>query len=452
MSYRQTNIFDFLLDTFTENISNIEDTRRQRDDIKYSFKDIILSAFSIFYLQSKSWLNFQRKMDTVKGSSNAKTIFGITDIPSDNHIRNILDKIKPSVFKNVYDGVISYLSKIGLLTKKFNFIDKYLLVALDGTHYHSSKNISCKCCQTKTNSETGEVHYYHSAITPTIVHPDMKKVLPLMQEFISNNDGDDKQDCEVNATKRWLDSFEAPTKDKVIILGDDLYSREPMIKKVLDKNHSYIFVAKPTSHKYLYEQVEMIKNLGTCDTKKFNKMINGKKQTFTYNYINTLAIKNPNGDTQHPPQEVNWCEIIITNANGKKLYHNSFITDIELHLNNVEDITLAGRTRWKIENENNNTLKTKGYNLEHNFGHGKENLSQTLCSLNILAFLFHTTQELLDDLYMDVRDEMGTREEFFFAISFTTTLFRFKSFDKLLEFILISRQTEENIPMEPYLD
>ena len=143
---------------------------------------------------------------------------------------------------------------------------------------------------------------------------------------------------------------------------------------------------------------------------------------------------------------------IITNASGKKLYHNSFITDIELHLNNVEDITSASRTRWKIENENNNTLKTKGYNLDHNFGHGKENLSQTLCSLNILAFLFHTTQELLDDLYMDVRDEMGTREEFFFAISFTTTLFRFKSFDKLLEFILISRQTEENIPMEPYVD
>jgi len=452
MSYKQTNIFDFLIDNFTSNINNIEDTRRQREDIKYSFNDIILSAFSIFYFQSKSWLSFQRKMDTNKGSSNAKTIFGITDIPSDNHIRNVLDKIKPEVFKNVYDSVISYLNKIGLLKKRFNFMDKYLLVALDGTHYHSSKNISCECCQTKTNSETGEVHYYHSAITPTIVHPDIKKVLPLMQEFISNNDGGDKQDCEVNASKRWLDSFVSPSKDKVIILGDDLYSREPMIKKVLNKNHSYIFVAKPTSHKYLYEEIEMIKNLGTCNTKKIHKMINGKKQTFTYNYINTLAIKNPNGDTQHPPQEVNWCEIIITNASGKKLYSNSFVTDIDIHLNNIEDIALAGRTRWKIENENNNTLKTKGYHLDHNFGHGKQNLSQTLCTLNILAFLFHTTQELLNDLYIDVREEMGTREEFFGAINILTTLFRFKSFDKLLEFILISRQTEENIDMKPYID
>jgi len=49
----------------------------------------------------------------------------------------------------------------------------------------------------------------------------------------------------------------------------------------------------------------------------------------------------------------------------------------------------GGRSRWKIENENNNTLKTKGYHLEHNFGHGKENLCSVLTSLNILAFLMH---------------------------------------------------------------
>jgi len=451
MSFKQTNIFDFLIDTFTSNINNIKDTRRQRDDIKYSFKDIILSAFSIFYFQSKSWLSFQRKMDTNKGSSNAQTMFGITDIPSDNHIRNILDKITPDSFKSIYDSIHKYLNKIGLL-KKFNFMDNHLLIALDGTYYHSSKKISCKCCQTRQDKETGEIHYYHTAITPTIVHPDSKKVLPLMQEFISNSDGEDKQDCEVNASKRWLDSFISPSKDKVIILGDDLYSREPMIKKVLEHNHSYIFVAKPTSHKYLYEQIDMIKNLGTCDTKKVSKMINGKKQTFIYNYINNLSIKNSQGNTNNPAQELNWCEIIVTNASGKKLYSNSFVSDISLNMNNVEDITLAGRTRWKIENENNNTLKTKGYNLEHNFGHGKENLSQTLCTLNILAFLFHTVQEIMDDLYMEVRDEMGTREEFFIAINILTTMFKFKSFDKLLEFILLSRQTDENIDMEPFVN
>ncbi|MDP6966494.1 MAG: ISNCY family transposase, partial [Candidatus Marinimicrobia bacterium] len=57
----------------------------------------------------------------------------------------------------------------------------------------------------------------------------------------------------------------------------------------------------------------------------------------------------------------------------------------------------AGRCRWKIENEDFNTLKTKGYHFEHNFGHGKQFLSQTLLSLNTLAFLFHTVLEILDE-------------------------------------------------------
>jgi len=47
---------------------------------------------------------------------------------------------------------------------------------------------------------------------------------------------------------------------------------------------------------------------------------------------------------------------------------------------------------------------------------------------------------------------MGTREEFFIAINILTTMFKFKSFDKLLEFILLSRQTDENIDMEPFVN
>ena len=450
MSFIQTNIFDFLIETFTSNINNIKDTRRQRSDLQYKFKDIILTAFAVFYFQSSSWLGFQRNMQSSKGNNNCHTMFGIEDIPSDNHIRQIVDQIEPINIKPVYDEIFKKLDDIKVLDK-FTFMDDHLLVALDGTYYHSSKNISCKCCQRRENKETGEIDYYHSAITPVIVNPDIKRVLPLMQEFISNDDGEDKQDCEVNASKRWMDTFNNPTNKNIIVLGDDLYSREPMIKKVLEKKYSYIFVAKKESHKYLYEQIDMVKNLETIDTKKVSKMINGKKQIFTYNYINKIAIKNPQGKTNHPPLAVNWCEIIVTDLKGKKLYHNSFITDLTIHQNNVEDITKAGRSRWKIENENNNVLKTKGYNLEHNFGHGKQYLSQTLCSLNILAFLFHTVQDLTDELYIELRDEMGTREEFFTAISFLSTMFTFKSFDKMMEYILISRRSDKNISLEGYV-
>ena len=93
---------------------------------------------------------------------------------------------------------------------------------------------------------------------------------------------------------------------------------------------------------------------------------------------------------------VNWCEITVSHADGKVTYKNSFATHHTLDDDNVAEIVLAGSSRWKVENENNNTLKTKGYNLEHNFGHGKQHLSSLLAALNILSLLFHTLLELLD--------------------------------------------------------
>ena len=99
--------------------------------------------------------------------------------------------------------------------------------------------------ETRTSKETGDIHYLHSAITPAIVHPDIKKVLPLMQEFISNTDGENKQDCEVNAAKRWLEKYKVLNSFKIIVMGDDLYASEPMIQSVLDKGILiYLFAKK----------------------------------------------------------------------------------------------------------------------------------------------------------------------------------------------------------------
>src|SRR6266568_1388884 len=69
---------------------------------------------------------------------------------------------------------------------------------------------------------------------------------------------------------------------------------------------------------------------------------------------------------------VNGVEMTVVNAKtGEQLYYNTFITNHRLRAENVAQVAQADRGRWKIENENNNVLKTKGYHLEHNFGHGK---------------------------------------------------------------------------------
>ncbi len=54
----------------------------------------------------------------------------------------------------------------------------------------------------------------------------------------------------------------------------------------------------------------------------------------------------------------------------------------------------AGNTRWRIKNETFNTLKNQGYNLGHNYGLGKKNLSAVFTILMMLAFLIDQIQQM----------------------------------------------------------
>jgi len=85
-----------------------------------------------------------------------------------------------------------------------------------------------------------------------------------------------------------------------------------------------------------------------------------------------------------------------------------------------------------IENENNNTLKIKGYNLKHNFGHGKKHLSSLLMTFNLLAFLFHTLLDMMDSKYQLVRCKLPTRKTFFDDIRALTRYICFESWHGLL--------------------
>jgi hypothetical protein len=379
----------------------------------------------MFHMQSSSFLEFQRKMQTKEGKNNAKSLFDIDKIASDNHIRDMLDYIDPSYLKPLYEEQLGYLKNAKILDS-YKYMNKYL-IALDGTQYHSSKTICCKNCLTKEYKE-GEITYSHQAITPVIASPHMKQVISLMPELIKNGDGEEKQDCEINASKRWLKSSK-PLNLEAILLGDDLYAHEPFCRDTLKSGYSFIFVAKEDSHKVMYEHIKFIEGIGEIDRHKTIEGRANEKESWRYKFVNKVPI---NG--KKDALKVNWVEIEVLDKKGKRTYYNTFITNIEITKKNVHEIALAGRTRWKVENENNNTLKTKGYHLEHNFGHGEENLSQLLLAMNILAFLFHTVIGFLDKNYAKAR-ATRTRERFFNEIEIFTTNIYFFTWERLMAFM-----------------
>lgn len=421
---KQSGLFDEVVASFRQVLSSLTDKRTGKNS-RYGMEDAALSAFSVFFTQTPSFLAYQRTMEGSKGKSNAQSLFGIHRIPSDNQIRKLLDSVKPEEVFPVFEEIFKVLEQQGQLESFRSFADT-LLIALDGTEYFSSTQIHCPHCSTRT-LKSEKIHYFHSVVTPVIVAPGQAHVIPLMPEFVLPQDGHGKQDCENAAAKRWLSQQgKRYSKLNVTILGDDLYCHQPYCQQLLAQNFNFILVCRPESHTTLYEHLEGIELPTLTRTHWTGKV----EETYTYRYLNGVPLKDGEDALL-----VNWCEITIRRPDGKVLYQNSFATNHEITHDTVTEIVQCGRTRWKVENENNNTLKTKGYNLEHNFGHGQQYLASLLATLNILSLLFHTLLERLDEKYRLLRSHLPTRKTFFDDLRALTRYLYFDNWEHLLTFM-----------------
>lgn len=421
--------FDRLLGSLRGAIQSFPD-KRTGENLQYTMEDAALGAFSVFFTQCPSFLAHQRDMEKSKGKSNAQTIFGLGKIPTDNHIRSLLDPASPELVFPVFDDAFQILDKKGYIDQMRVF-NGDLLIGLDGTWFFSSHKIHCdNCCI--INHTNGSTTYYHSVVTPVIVKPGFDKVIALAPEFILPQDGHDKQDCENAAAKRWIQGDgEKYSSRRVTILGDDLYCKHPICALLREKGFNFILVCKPDTHKTLYEWVSLLEEGVDRHTLVIRRW-NGKIWIVcTYRYANNVPLRDSD-DTVW----VNWMELTETTEDGHILYHNAFATNHKITHKNVENLVLCGRTRWKGENENNNTLKTKGYHLEHNYGHGKKNLSTLLATFIILAFLFHTVLDFMDDRYRLIRKNLSARVTFFDDIRALTRYICFDSWDHLLNFMI----------------
>jgi DNA-directed RNA polymerase subunit RPC12/RpoP len=405
------------------------DPRRGKNS-QYEMADAGLGAFSVFFIQCASFLEHQEEMKRVKGRSNAESLFEMVNIPSDNHIRTLLDPILPKRLAPMYRIIYQGIEQTGILDR-FRSHANSLLIAIDGTEYFSSQKIHCPNCSHRELAN-GKTHYFHTVLTPVIVQAGNENVISLEPEFIRPQDGHEKQDCEIEAGKRWLGiQGEYYAKQNVTILGDDLFSRQPFCQALKDQKMHFILVCKPDSHLHLYESVGFLAAQAVLGTYR-KRVWNGKHgEVYTYRYANHLPLRGDNDAMQ-----VNWVELIITHEEtGEVIYQNAFITDFEVLETTVEAIVRDGRARWKVENENNNVLKTKGYHLEHNFGHGSQYLSSLLLSLNLLAFLFHTVLGLVDEKYRLLRQALRKRQKFFQDMETLLQYLLFDSWDDLFSFM-----------------
>ena len=403
---------------------------RKGKNVTYSLQDAVSGAFSIFFMQSASFLAHQENMQRHEGRNNAASLFGLKTIPSDNQIRNLLDPLDPSHLFPVFAEVSSLLEESGELQAFRTYRDN-LLIILDGTQYFSSKEIHCANCSQRTHRD--ETTYFHTVITPVIAAPGNSRVIALEPEFIVPQDGHEKQDCERAAAKRWLEQYGTRYAAlKATVLGDDLFCNQPLCEKVLEKKLNFIFVCKPVSHPELYQMVEFLEANGQVEQFSERNWKGKYAEIHTYRYVNLVPLR-----AGADALKVNWCELTTRHeTTGEIIYRNAWATHHEITRTTVKAIVQAGRTRWKVENENNNVLKTKGYHFEHNFGQGTQHLATFLLTLNLLAFLFHTVLDIADAKYKLLRTKLRVRKTFFDDLRALTRYLYFESWEHLMDFMI----------------
>ena len=224
---------------------------RNGSNSRYRFDDIGMAAFSVFFMQSPSFLDHQQRFHEAQNRNACQSLFGMNRIPTDNHIRHTLDGSDCQHLYPAFDHAVEQLQQ-NQGYDNFIHLSGRILIALDAWQFHFSRKIRCPQCSTRT--KRGKTDYFHNVLCATLAADGHSCVVPLCPEFVRPQDGSDKQDCELNAGKRWLrKNLQRYRPMRPIYLADDLFAHQPFCQELLELGGEFLFTAKPSSDPTLYD-------------------------------------------------------------------------------------------------------------------------------------------------------------------------------------------------------
>ena len=418
-------MIDSLITTVRSSFEQIRDHRGTNST--YGLVNLLMTGFALFSLKDSSLSHF-RGLYPVR-SDNLKRVYGIENLPSDICLREGLDGVNPSDLQSVFKAPIDFLLKKGVFRSRYVLGD-YVAIPFDATGHYCSNKKGCPQCLVK-NHKNGKQTFYHQLLGAAAVHPTQSTVFPIACEAIVQQDGNQKNDCELNACKRLIPKVrEMLPKEKIIAIFDALYPNGFHIKELAQKDMRYIIGIKGQS--FVKIQVERLRESGLLQSRTWQK----DNKTCTASYTNGLILNGTHLDIQ-----TNYFEYKeVDNETGEQVFYSTWITDIPINEANIEELVAVARARWKIENETFNTLKNQGYHLEHNYGHGKKNLATNFALLTFLAFLTDQIAQHMDTFFQKAKAICKTFKALWERIRAIFYLIPVKSMKAIYKFICLNKQ------------
>ncbi len=419
-------MIDELIKLVRDGFKSISDHRGYNST--FSLEDLLSAGFAIFSLKDPSLLAFRHQFS--RRSENLKRIYGIKQIPEDTALREGLDGVDPVVLQAQFKPLVDRLRQEGMVEKR-QVLGGYTVLAGDGTQHFCSGSRSCEHCLTKQH-RNGSVTFHHQLLGAVWVQPGEKTVFPIAVEPIVRQDGNEKNDCELNAAKRLVPQIrQVMPVERLLLTLDALYANGPLIRLLMEHRISFLIGIKEG---FVPIQAERLADEGKL--KEISWESNGR--VCAVRFANDLILNGQNQDLS-----VNYLEYIEADPqSGERLFYSTWITDIPIDENNAVEMVGVARSRWKIENETFNTLKNQGYHLEHNYGHGKKYLATNFAILTFLAFLTDQIAQCLDQAFQKALAVCKTKKALWEKVREVFNLLPAMSMNAIYRFVALDRQAD----------
>ena len=288
-------------------------------------------------------------------------------IPHMDSVNAILKQISPQELEELQIHLVRLLLDKRVL-HKFKLLSKYFIIAVDGTGVFTYDKEPYSGCPYKT-SKNGKKTYHQPVVSAKLICANGFSI-ELCSEWVVNEDGATKQDCEYKATKRLLEKLRAYFyRLPICILMDGLFLNEPMQRQIIQYKWEFIMVWKDKSCYTLQDIITQRRVANQLDNIEYTEFDNSKKRSEYNLEYSSLPLDHKGIQVYYLKGEKQSISIDPHTENVNTRY--MFMSSIPVNRQNVKQLFTAGRLRWKIENEGFNTQKNSGLALHHKMNQTK---------------------------------------------------------------------------------
>ncbi len=361
---------------------------RDPKKIVYPVGELAFAAILMFICRLKSRRQLAFQLRGGLGGDKYRKLFHLPDCPHGDTINDAFALMDPTEFQSLLCGMV-----YGLIRKKvlypFRLLDRYFVVAIDGTRTLKRKRRHCPHCLTQT--QNGKTTYYHMVLEAKLVTTN-GFAIPLFTEFVENAGTDSKQDCELKAFYRMADKIKAHfMRLPIMITVDGLFACGPVFEVCRKHGWKDMVVLKDGSLPTVNQEFVSLSQFQPENRLRCRSLSGKVHVDQSFSWVNDISYS----DTQKREHTVDVIECIETRKNTAGdlcTKTHRWVTNMSVSPRNVVPLANeGGRIRWKVENEGFNVQKNGGYGLTHEYS-TNENSAKIF---HLLMQIAHMLMQLL---------------------------------------------------------